>query len=176
MAQTPELLNAFVRQGYATYSEAFEAVDLFETEVQRAIAKTFEAKTSWQGVQRRKNGDAFTSLVKNPRSARGISAWVACEARAGETNCAVGLGLSWNTPRLGPGVVAAHAHYWLGRSTRLVSPVSEFVGRVKAGPLAANDHRLYLIVDETFELEEGFALLLEALDSGIAAQNLTIGS
>ena len=175
MTRDATQITKFVREGYSTYPDAFEAVDLFETEVHRTIAKVFDEKTpSLRGVQRRKgNGDVPAPIQKNPRSGRAISAWIPCEPVGDEANVAVALGLIWNAPKFRAAPVVAYAHYWVGRTTRPVALPADVDSRLKYGPLEKNDHRFYIVVDEGFELEEGVALLLDAIDAGIAASTTT---
>ena len=158
--------TAFLREGLKHYPGAKETVDYFQTCVQEAFSRAFEAKKVWrnfQPVRPEFESSRWTASTY-------MHAYIAGALPKRDVEKAwLSLGLFWNPPLLRRPVVAA-CHCWIAETDTWVPlrrPRSEgdlALGRFWKGD---NGQRLFLELGDDFDPEVSFGLLLDAADDAL---------
>lgn len=166
-----EQTRLFVRQGFASYPAALEAIEVFESEVFRALRRAFDEKPSWQSFKRARGSDGGPIPPKEGRSggaARWLWSFVGGEKR-GDDGTWLTLGLCWSPPKQRSGMVVAYASFTVGNRVVNIDDKPGRDPRVKLGSLDRNERRPFIVVGDDFDVEEDFRILLDAIDAGIPA-------
>jgi hypothetical protein len=169
MTRDEALVTAFIRQGFVSYPAALEAVEYFEAEMYRTIRRAFDEKKDWTKIRRAIGADAQLLPPKEGRTsgaARWLWSYVECEKR-GEDKSWLTLGVCWNPPKQPSGAVVAYANYAIGSKFIHVADRPGRDGKIKIGSLDRGERRPFIVVDEHFNAEEDFRLLVDYIDVAI---------
>lgn len=165
MIQDKAALRSFLRQGFESYPAALEAVETFESEMWRAIRRAFD-EAKWTNIGRTSGPAQTPKEGRTGGAARWLWSYVEGATR-GDDKTWITLGVCWNPPKQPNLRVVAYATVTAG--SRMIS-IDDKPGRnprVHVGSLDRNERRPFVVVDDEFDPETDFALLLEALDAGV---------
>ena len=160
-----EEMDSFLQQGLKSYPEAKAAVETYEQEIQNRLAELFET-TAWNHFQPRRGergrGKAVWMGADRSSDGRYICAYQNSDAEGGAS---VELGLWWGSAKAREGAIMFCGFWQRGQlwSVRLSTPTSP----IRCEPINRNRARLFVVVDEGFDLDTTGRALLAELDRAL---------
>jgi hypothetical protein len=161
-------MEAFLREGLERYSDAREAVETFEREVQDRLLHLFEEKDDWQNFHpkrgQRGRGKALASGTWSGTGGRTIYAYQSSEQ---DSDGWIDLKLWWRSPRARDRVLICCGRWDPGYRLRQVDLADPKVP-VVCGPIDQNRAYMYAVLEADVDLHAIGRLLLDEMDRALA--------
>jgi hypothetical protein len=158
-----EEMESFLRQGLKSYPEAKAAVETYEQEIQHRLATLFET-TDWTHFQP-KRGERGRGKAVWTGADRSTEGRYVCAYQGSEAESIVELGLWWGSVRARDGVIMYCGFWQKGQlwSVQLTAPTPP----IRCESINRNRARLFVVLDEQFDLESTGRALLADLDRAL---------